>query len=294
MSARKGIILAGGHGTRLHPVTRVLSKQMLPVYDKPMIFYPLTTLMRAGIREILIISTPRDLGTFAELLGDGDQWGVTLHYAAQPQPNGLAEAFLIGENFLCGAPSTLILGDNIFLGDGLDRTLQQAADREDGATVFASRVAHPERYGVVEFDGDGCVRTLEEKPAAPRSAYAVAGLYFYDGDVVDAARTLEPSARDELEITDLNRLYLEEGHLRVEVMGADQEWIDAGTHDSLLKAGQRVKALEDERGVKLACPEEVAYRKGWIDANRLMQVARSSAGAPDGEYLSQLVREVSS
>ncbi|WP_019568674.1 glucose-1-phosphate thymidylyltransferase RfbA [Thioalkalivibrio sp. ALMg13-2] len=293
MSERKGIILAGGYGTRLYPVTRVVSKQLLPVYDKPMIFYPLTTLMRAGIREILIISTPRDLGAFSELLGDGEQWGLTLHYAAQPKPNGLAEAFLIGENFLAGDPAALILGDNIFLGRGLEETLQRAADREGDGTIFAYRVPDPERYGVVEFDQAGCVRTLEEKPVCPRSEYAVAGLYFYDADVIDLARTLEPSARGELEITDLNRLYLEKGRLRAEVMGAEQQWMDAGTHASLLEASQRVKTLEDELGVKLACPEEVAYRKGWIDATKLMQVAQPSSGNPDGEYLSQLVREVS-
>ncbi|WP_019628284.1 glucose-1-phosphate thymidylyltransferase RfbA [Thioalkalivibrio sp. AKL10] len=293
MSERKGIILAGGYGTRLYPVTRVVSKQLLPVYDKPMIFYPLTTLMRAGIREILIISTPRDLGAFAELLGDGEQWGLTLHYAAQPKPNGLAEAFLIGENFLAGDPAALILGDNIFLGEGLEGVLQQAADREGDGTIFAYQVPDPERYGVVEFDQSGCVRTLEEKPVCPRSEYAVAGLYFYDADVVALARTVELSARGELEITDLNRLYLEQGRLRAEVMGTDQQWMDAGTHDSLLEAGQRVKSLEDERGVKVACPEEVAYRKGWIDATKLMQVAQSFSGNPDGEYLSQLVREVS-
>ncbi len=293
MNARKGIILAGGYGTRLYPVTRVVSKQLLPVYDKPMIFYPLTTLMRAGIREILIISTPRDLGAFAELLGDGEQWGLTLRYAAQPRPNGLADAFLIGEGFLSGAPSALILGDNLFFGAGLEGILQQANERVDGGTIFAYQVPDPERYGVVEFAQNGCVQALEEKPAFPRSAYAVAGLYFFDGHVVDVARTLHPSARGELEITDLNRLYLEKGRLRAVVMGYEQEWMDAGTHDSLLEASQRVKSLEEEQGVKLACPEEVAFRKGWIDASRLAQIAQSLSDTPDGKYLSQLLREVS-
>lgn len=293
MSARKGIILAGGYGTRLYPVTRVVSKQLLPVYDKPMIFYPLTTLMRAGIREILIISTPRDLDAFAELLGSGEQWGLTLRYAEQPSPNGLAEAFLIGENFLCGDPAALILGDNIFLGRGLEQNLHQAANRIGVGTIFAVRVPDPERYGVVELDQAGCVRTLEEKPFCPRSPYAVAGLYFYDADVVDLARTLKPSPRGELEITDLNRLYLERGRLRAEVMGPEQQWMDAGTHDSLLEASQRVKAFEDEQGGKLACPEEVAYRKGWIDTTRLVQAAQSCSESPEGEYLRQLAREIS-
>ena len=289
---RKGIILAGGAGTRLHPATLSLSKQLLPVYDKPMIYYPLTTLMHGGIRDVLIISTPEDTPRFQQLLGDGSKWGMALSYAVQPSPDGLAQAFIIGADFLGGAASTLVLGDNIFFGHNLPQLLANAAAREAGATVFAYHVHDPERYGVAEFDETGKVLSLEEKPAQPRSSFAVTGLYYYDARVVELARSLKPSPRGEFEITDLNRLYLEQGQLNVERMGRGFAWLDTGTHDSLLEAGQFIATLEKRQGLKVAAPEEVAWRSGWIDDEALLALARPLAKSGYGKYLINLPSEL--
>ena len=290
-STRKGIVLAGGSGTRLHPATLALSKQLLPVYDKPMVYYPLATLMLAGIREILLISTPQDTPRFEQLLGDGSQWGIHLQYAVQPSPDGLAQAFLIGEEFLDGHPSALVLGDNIFYGHDIHELLASADQRQHGATVFAYHVNDPERYGVAEFDAAGKVLSIEEKPQAPKSNYAVTGLYFYDERVVELARHLAPSPRGELEITDLNRLYLEQDALHVEIMGRGYAWLDTGTHDSLLDAGQFIATLERRQGLKIACPEEIAWRSGWIDDAQLARLAQPLAKNGYGQYLMRLLKE---
>ena len=288
---RKGIILAGGAGTRLHPATLSISKQLLPVYDKPMIYYPLTTLMHGGIRDVLIISTPGDTPRFQQLLGSGKQWGMNLTYAIQPKPEGLAQAFIIGADFIGDDPSTLVLGDNIFFGHDLPKLLGNAAAREDGATVFAYHVQDPERYGVAEFDASGKVLSIEEKPNVPKSSFAVTGLYYYDAEVVELARSLKPSARGELEITDLNSLYLQAGKLHLERMGRGFAWLDTGTHDSLLEAGQFIATLEKRQGLKVASPEEVSWRNGWIDDQVLLALAKPLAKSGYGQYLMRLPTE---
>jgi glucose-1-phosphate thymidylyltransferase len=285
---KKGIILAGGSGTRLHPITRAVSKQLVPVYDKPMIYYPLSVLMLAGIREILVITTPDDQTSFRKLLGDGGQWGLSIRYAVQPSPDGLAQAFLIGKEFIAGDPCALVLGDNIFYGHGLPHLFEKVSQRESGATVFGYFVQNPEAYGVAELDDQGRVTGLEEKPKQPKSNYAVTGLYFYDAEVVSLAESLKPSVRGELEITDLNRLYLEKGQLYLEKMGRGVAWLDTGTHDSLLQAAQFIQTIQARQGLMVSCPEEIAFAKGWIDVAKLETLAKPLAKTGYGQYLLQL------
>jgi glucose-1-phosphate thymidylyltransferase len=291
VSTRRGIILAGGSGTRLYPLTQAVSKQLLPVYDKPMIYYPLSTLMLAGIRDVLVINTPHEQAMFQRLLGDGSQWGISIHYAVQPSPDGLAQAFLIGRDFVGGKPSCLILGDNIFYGHGLTESLDRAIERSEGATVFGYWVRDPERYGVAEFDGGDRVVGLEEKPARPKSHWAVTGLYFYDARVCDYAAALKPSARGELEITDLNRCYLDDGSLMLERLGRGYAWLDTGTHESLVEASNYIETIENRQGLKVCCPEEIAYQQGWIDAAQVERLAAPLAKNGYGRYLMQLITQ---
>lgn len=291
MKARKGLILAGGSGTRLYPITQAISKQLLPVYDKPMIYYPLSVLMLAGVREILMINTPHEQALFQRLLGDGSQWGINIHYAVQPSPDGLAQAFIIGKEFIGDAPSCLVLGDNIFYGVGLTERLKRATARQQGATIFGYWVKDPQRYGVAEFDAEGRVVGIEEKPAEPKSQYAVTGLYFYDQRVCEYAANLKPSKRGELEITDLNRCYLDDGSLHLEQLGRGYAWLDTGTHESMMEAGNYIQTIENRQGLKVCCPEEIAYLNGWIDAEQVMRLAEPLIKTGYGQYLVQLVKQ---